>query len=191
MIAVLYALTRLTKPAYEARSWLCQALSRAFNAKSPSLHPTPGVPPNWKRVPCLSSSVNALAVITDENTLLHMSISMIPHHLFGSLKSPFFAIIIFTMRYRTFKKDISTSHIMSNHNHGGRRLGQHMWRGSSCMDTVMHLWFLNTVHCVPVDAWCCPRQKCAAVAVLVLPPHPPVPNVGCRLCPNADTVPLA
>jgi hypothetical protein len=41
-------------------------------------------------VPCLSSSVNALAVITDENTLLHMSISMIPHHLFVSLRSPFF-----------------------------------------------------------------------------------------------------
>jgi len=34
--------------------------------------------------------VYALAVITDENTLLHMSMSMIPRHLFGSLRSLFF-----------------------------------------------------------------------------------------------------
>ena len=48
-----------------------------------------GVPPNWNHVPCLSSSWKARAVMIKEKTLLHMSISMIPCHLFGSLRSPF------------------------------------------------------------------------------------------------------
>ena len=89
-LAVSYALTKSTKPTYEARPWLCLALSRDFNVKRPSRHPISGVPPNWNRVPCLSSSEKARAVIPDEKTLLHMSIHMIPHHLLGLLRLPCF-----------------------------------------------------------------------------------------------------
>ena len=58
--------------------------------KRPSQHPISGVPPNWNHVPGLSSSEKARAVITDKKTLLHMSITMIPRHLFGSLRLPRF-----------------------------------------------------------------------------------------------------
>ncbi len=81
---------RSTKPTYEVRSWFCCALRSAFRAKRPSLQPSSGVPPNWNRVPCLSSSWKGHAVMIEENTLLHMSISIILRHLLGSLRSPFF-----------------------------------------------------------------------------------------------------
>ena len=58
--------------------------------KRPSRHPISGVPPNWNRVPCLSSSEKARVVITDKKTLLHMSINIFPCHLLGSLRSPHF-----------------------------------------------------------------------------------------------------
>ena len=78
-LAVSYALTKSTMPTYEARSWLCLALSRDFYVKSPSWQPIFGVPPNWNRVPCLSISAK---------TRKPISINMIPHHLLGSLRSP-------------------------------------------------------------------------------------------------------
>jgi len=38
----------------------------------PSLQPSPGVPPNWKHVPCISRSLNlkARVFMIEENTLL-------------------------------------------------------------------------------------------------------------------------
>ena len=77
-------------PTYDVRSWFRRALMSVFRVNSPSLHPTSGVPPNWNLVPCFSRRRKAQVFRTELNTLLHMSISMIPRHLFGSLRSPFF-----------------------------------------------------------------------------------------------------
>ena len=90
MIGCVVGLTRSTKPTYEARSWFRHALRSAFRVKSPSRQPSSGVPPNWNWVPCLSSNLKARAVMIEENALLHMPINMIPHHLLGLLRSPFF-----------------------------------------------------------------------------------------------------
>ncbi len=87
-LAVLYALTRTKKPMYDARSWFNCALRSAFRVNRPSLQPSSGVPPNWKHLTCLSSILKAHAVMIKENTLLHISISMTPCHLFKSLRLP-------------------------------------------------------------------------------------------------------
>ncbi len=50
----------------EATSWFHRALRSGFRVKSPSRQPSSGVPPNWNRVPCLSSSLTARAVMIEE-----------------------------------------------------------------------------------------------------------------------------
>ncbi len=88
--AVSYALTRSTNPTYNVRSWFWHAFISAFRVNSPSLHHTSGVPPNLNLVPCFSRRRTAQVLRTELKTLLHMSISMMPRHLFESLRSPFF-----------------------------------------------------------------------------------------------------
>ncbi len=88
--AVSYALTRSMNPTYNGRWWFWHALISAFRFNSPSLHPTSGGPPNWNLVPSFLRRRKAQVLRTKLKTLLHFSIKIMPCHLFGSLRSPFF-----------------------------------------------------------------------------------------------------
>ena len=51
--------------------WLHRALSYEFRVNRPSLHPTPGVLPNWNLVPYFFRSLNAWVVMMELRILLH------------------------------------------------------------------------------------------------------------------------
>jgi hypothetical protein len=65
-------------------------VSSVLRTKSPLQHPRSGVPPNWKYVPCSLSRWNACPFITELKILEQTSMSITPHHLFGSERSPTF-----------------------------------------------------------------------------------------------------
>ncbi len=46
MVGCVICFDEVNNPTYNARSWFCLALSRAFRVKSPSQQPNSGVPPN-------------------------------------------------------------------------------------------------------------------------------------------------
>ena len=89
MIGRVVSFDEVNKADLRSKIMVPPCVEECFQGESPSRQPSSGVPPNWNRVLCLSSSLKARAVMIKENTLLHMSISIIPRHLFGPLRSPF------------------------------------------------------------------------------------------------------